>query len=273
MYYELYIDILFFVNFMMDSILLLAIKTILKLPGKLGRIFLGGMTGSFCTCFIMVLPIAEIVKLILFHSFVQIVMLFIALEIHNRAEFFRALILLYILSISLGGILQLFRPYIRQGSIYFVIAVLSYYAIYGSWRFLSKLQKYESKYCEITLYIEGKKYKVRALFGTGNILVDEATQKMVCILDQEYAKHIFSENEQGKFRKIPYRTVGACGELSVCDIEKMCIHMAKNRWVLKPVIGISQVKISSQKEYQMIVNPEILGGREDECKNNITTKD
>ena len=45
MYYELYIDVLFLENFMMDSLLILAVNRILKCGRAYGRIFLGGALG------------------------------------------------------------------------------------------------------------------------------------------------------------------------------------------------------------------------------------
>ena len=53
MYYELYIDVLFLENFMMDSLLLLAVNRVLKCGRSYGRIFLGGALGSTLTCLVI----------------------------------------------------------------------------------------------------------------------------------------------------------------------------------------------------------------------------
>ena len=50
MYYELYIDVLFLVNFMMDYILLLLVRRMLKCTATHGNICMGAMTGSFLMC-------------------------------------------------------------------------------------------------------------------------------------------------------------------------------------------------------------------------------
>ena len=49
MYYELYIDVLFLENFMMDSLLLLAVKRMMRSPSAYGRVFLGAALGSGLT--------------------------------------------------------------------------------------------------------------------------------------------------------------------------------------------------------------------------------
>ena len=49
MYYELYIDVFFLENLMMDSLILLALDHILKCGGKRGCIFLCAALGSLLT--------------------------------------------------------------------------------------------------------------------------------------------------------------------------------------------------------------------------------
>ena len=67
MYYELYIDVLFLENFMMDSLLLLAVNRILKCGRAYGRIFLGGALGSALTCLVIAVPFPAVIKLVFFH--------------------------------------------------------------------------------------------------------------------------------------------------------------------------------------------------------------
>ena len=40
----------------------------------------------------------------------------------------------------------------------------------------------------------------------------------------------------------------------------MCIHTGKECWVEKPLIGICEEDSFTNGEYQMILNPAILGG-------------
>ena len=63
MYYELYIDVLCLINFMMDSLLLLAVKKVLRCPVKNGRVFVGSGLGAVLTCVLVALPLPAAVKL------------------------------------------------------------------------------------------------------------------------------------------------------------------------------------------------------------------
>ena len=62
MYYELYIDVFWMTNFMMDSLLLFAVRQMLKCPVGKGRIFMGGIVGSTMTCLIVLLPLSGLLR-------------------------------------------------------------------------------------------------------------------------------------------------------------------------------------------------------------------
>ena len=46
MYYEVYIDVMFLVNFMMDVLILFSVKALMKMPGSMKRVIAGGLVGS-----------------------------------------------------------------------------------------------------------------------------------------------------------------------------------------------------------------------------------
>ena len=75
MHYELYIDLLFLENFMMDSLLLLVLNRVLKCKSNWQRIFLGGGLGSGMMCLGIVVGIPGVFQLIFFHGIVSSCML------------------------------------------------------------------------------------------------------------------------------------------------------------------------------------------------------
>ena len=80
MYYELYIDVFFLENLMMDSLLLLALNHILKSGRTRGRIFLCAGLGSLLTCAAVTQRSTGIAKLFLFHVCINSVMLISGIE-------------------------------------------------------------------------------------------------------------------------------------------------------------------------------------------------
>lgn len=261
MYYELYIDVLFLVNFMMDSLLLLSVDQVLKCPTTHGRIFLGGAVGSGLTCVVIAMPVPGVIKLILFHTTVNTIMIKTGLRVKGKREFGKAFGLLYIASFLFGGILQALHPYVRVGSLYFAAAVGCYYFIRGIWKFLIRLKSLQEKICEITLYTSAGERKIKALIDTGNALEDNVSKEPVSVVDKALARSILTDEDmKNGFHYIPYRTVGKESIMPVFRIRKMCIHLKEEKWIEKPVIGVCEEHVSEQEEYQMILNPDLLGG-------------
>lgn len=261
MYYELYIDVLFLINFMMDSLILLSVNRMLKCSATHGRVFLGGAAGAAAVCVVIAMPLPGILKFILFHTVINTAMIKIGLKTKGKTQFWKALGLLYLTSFLFGGILQALHPYVRTGSLFFAAAVGCYYLIQGAWKFLTRLGQMQKKICEITLYTSAGKQKVKALIDTGNGLEDNLSKEPVSVVDKALAKSMFTDEDVKKgFHYIPYRTVGKESIMPVFRISKMCIHLEKEQWIETPIIGVCEERVSEQEEYQMILNPDLLGG-------------
>lgn len=260
MYYELYVDVFLLVNFTMDFLLLLLAKKILKCSATHGNICLGSLIGSLLTCLVVILPIkSAVLKLILFHMVINIAMIYIGLRVHTLREVVRAWIALYIGGFLLGGVFTYFQQYLKIGSLFFAVAVLSYWVVQGIWSFVVCIQKVNQKECDVTLYRDGKKCTLHALIDTGNSLADPLTKQPVCIVEKEFVEKWLCESEIKKLRRIFFHSIGKdCGTLPVLELEKMCIHNEKECWVMKPIIALCEEKISADGEYGMILNPDIF---------------
>lgn len=260
MYYELYVDVFFLVNFMMDFLLLLLVKKILKCSATHGNICLGSFVGSLITCLVIVLPVkSTVLKLILFHIVINTVMIYISLRVQTLREMIRAWIALYIGGFLLGGVFTYFQQYLKIGSLFFTVAVCSYWIVQGIWSFIVCIQKVNQKECDVTLYWNGQKCTLHALIDTGNSLSDPLTKQPVCIVEQVAVEKWLQESEIKKLRRIFFHSIGKdCGTLPVLEVEKMCIHNEKECWVMKPIIALCEDRISADGEYGMILNPDIF---------------
>lgn len=262
MYYELYIDVLFLMNFMMDSLLLLAVKKMMKCPVTNGRVFLGSAAGAVLTCVLMVCPLSAVLKLLAGYVGISCVMVRTGLNLRRGKSFWKAFGLLYVAAFLMGGVLQALRPWLRTGSIFFAVAVAAYYLLCGIWQCLFRLGKRQAQICEVVLHIGEGNCRVHALVDTGNGLTDPVSGEPVSVIDPACVKQILSE-EKGStgIRYIPYRTVGGEGVMPVFRAEQMevCLQEGGEKFRMqRPVIGICEGKISEQEDYQMILNPDIL---------------
>ena len=258
MYYELYIDVFFLVNFMMDYILLLITKQMLHCSATHRSVCLGAAAGSLLTCIIVVLPLpAAFIKFILFHMFVNTCMIRAGLKIKNRRDFAKAYFLLYVGSFLLGGIMQSLQNYLRAGSLFFAIAIMGYYAVSKIWDLLAKVQRIESFQCQVDLYIGKKELSVRGIIDTGNQLCDPSAGTPVHILDRNEARKFLADESMKGIKYIPYHSIGKQGGvLMAIHIDRMRVCGEEECWLESPLIGISEETVSAEGEYKMILNPK-----------------
>ena len=260
MYYELYVDVLFLVNFLMDYLLLLLVRRMLKCTATHGNVCLGATLGSLMTCIIVVLPIPyAFLKFILFHMIVNTFMIRVGLKIKNMKSFVKAYILLYIGGFLLGGVMQAANQYIRVGSLFFAIAVGGYYVVSKLWDFIASVQKINQYHCKVDLYLGEKKCQVEGIIDTGNGLRDPISNQPVSILDKVAARQFLGEEKMSRVRYIPYHSIGKKeGILLAVKIDRMCIYGENECWVEEPLIGVSEETISAEGEYQLILNPNLF---------------
>lgn len=245
---------------MMDYLLLLLLKKMLKCKVTYRRILFGAMTGACFTCFIVVLPIPyAMIKFVLFHTLVNTFMIRVGLKIKHVRQFVKAYFLLYIGSFLLGGVLLAFSQYVSIGSLFFIIATSGYHIVSKIWDYIVSIQQQDCYQCEVDLYFQEKIYRVQAIIDTGNRLRDPYTNQPVNILDRKIARTFLGEEKMSNIHYIPYHSIGKQeGVLMAVQIERMRIYREEEYWIEKPLLGISETMISADGEYQMILNPNLF---------------
>ena len=260
MYYELYVDVLFLVNFMMDYLLLLLVRKMLRCTATHGTVFLGAALGSFLTCVIVVLPIPyAVLKFVLFHMVVNTFMIRAGLKIKNMREFAKAYIMLYVGGFMLGGVLEALHQYVRVASLFFAIAVGGYHIVSKLWDFIAAVHRINQYKCKVDLYLGERRCQVTGIIDTGNGLRDPVSGKPVNILDKTVARQFLGDVKMSQVRYVPYHSIGKKeGVILALTIDQMCVYKEKAYWIQKPLIGVSEEMISAEGEYQMILNPNIF---------------
>lgn len=261
MYYELYIDVFFLENFMLDSLLLLIVNRVMNNGRQYGRILLGGAMGSFLTCVVIVVPFPSGVRMLLFHMLVNSVMICAGLRIQRISQFVQAFLLLYVAAFLTGGVIQVFHPYMRYVSVFYAAAVISYVIILKLWKIISYMHRRQNVILNVTLYTDKGEKSVTALLDTGNELRDCYTGEPVNIISPEMVSEISDHIELEKgFRLIPYHCINGESVMKVFRVKKICVHMEEDRWIENPLLGIGEESLSGDREYEMILNPAIFSG-------------
>ena len=290
MYYELYIDIFFLENFMMDSILLLCIRGVFGRKAFETRAFAASAAGALLSCVVVVAGIPAGIKAVCFYLIIPMIMIRLGIQTSGFLQFVETLLFLYFAAICMAGIVQLFRPYIRIGSLIYVIAIVGGAICRSVWRMLTGHRQIQEQCCQVILYEDGKNWRIQALVDTGNMLCDSDGQNPVQIISKKLAEEIYGkkiveellkysvskENEQKwvekKIHYISCQTIQGTHLLPVVTMEKMRIEQKNKTEIQKPRIGISMMeKLSEYQDYQMIVNVQSMGGNKYGCRDNEHT--
>ena len=164
MHYELYIDLFFLINFLMDYFLLLMVGKMLKCRIRRLRIIAGAMVGAFLTCIFVVFLRGKIWRLVLFHGVMNMCLLKTGLWIKEKRTLIKAWILLYVSAFLLGGILNVFQPYVRGGAVFLILAFAGYHLCLGIWDLLAYFHKNEEKWVEKPLVAVSERQKLSNVY-------------------------------------------------------------------------------------------------------------
>lgn len=258
MHYELYIDLFFLVNFLMDYFLLLLTGKMIRCRIRRFRIAAGAASGAFLTCIVVVFLRGSLWKLCVFHGVINFIMLKMGLGIKEKYTLVRAWILLYISAILMGGFLNFFQPYIKIGSVFLIFSVGGYYLCCGMWNFLCYLRRNQSGFCMVSLYRKGCICQLRGIVDTGNRLRDDLSGKPVHVIAKNTAEQLGIDNLDEQ-RVITYQSVGKeNGTMPVIVIDRMsyCCEQ-EEKWVEKPLVAVSEERAFSEI-YDIILNPDDL---------------
>lgn len=162
----------------------------------------------------------------------------------------------YIGGFLTGGIFSFLGQYAQVGSLFFALAVASYYLASGALKMLSLLFHFGEIHCEVRLVYGERTCSAAAVIDTGNHLRDPVSGKAVSIITRHMAEKLMSLEELKSLRKIEYHTIGkGRGMLPVIIIDSLWIEGEEQSYE-KPMIAVSD-DASFGTRYDMILNPDI----------------
>lgn len=242
-----YIDLIFFLNFMFDTLLLLSVNIALKRNIYLRKILLGGLIGSI-SIFFLFLKLNNL-ELFLFKIIISILMILFSFGFKN---FITNLINLYLISIVLGGFLyslQITFNYHNEGLIFyydnfnlnFIILILfSPIILYIYIKQMKKNKKQLSKIYEGKLVLNNDKIiNLCCFLDTGHKLVDPYFHKNIIIINKS------TLNKKMNFKApilVPFRALNNKGILNCYKAKSLYIN--KVGVVKDFLIGVSNEDIN-----------------------------
>lgn len=276
MYYELYVDSLFLINFCMNLYLLAIVNRAVWRTATRKRLISGAAAGA--ALYIVPFLLSGPVWLKVIIGFVPgaVIMILITFQVKNLKAFFKIAEKLMLYTFLTGGILLfLIRriPGVREAlvNVMGIMVMGAFIFLYLSYRRERKDRK--SNLCRVTLITGGAQIALDALLDTGNSLREPISGKPVSILDKAVfeelcmvSKNDAMEEIPAGYRVIPYHSIGKKrGILQGYLIPEMIIESEGITKICKDVyVGISEDITASDGVYKMILNPQIFGEQQTE---------
>lgn len=212
MYYEIYIDTLFIINFLMDLLILWSVAKLLKESTTWLRLFSASAIGAIIVCIIVIFPIKDLfINVLLSYIISCFLMIYLAFFPKNIKQFVKLLIGLYLSTFFIGGSIVSIYYYTKVGY-YFNLLIkgkfmgaidiktllltssIALIIIKIIINYVHKVISVQKNLFCIELKLNGKKTTTFGLLDTGNNLYDPITNMPVVIVEFEVIKEMLPEN-------------------------------------------------------------------------------
>lgn len=213
MYLEVYIDVIFIINYIMDLLLLFIVKTILKITTSKIRLLSGALIGAISSCILAIIPwLNGFIQFLLSYLVIAYFMIFICFGKSKNKTRMKAFCLLYISTFFLGGTLNslyytlgfgnFFKELLNGGllanrtTIFYIVSIIAaILAVYVFVNVLMTMRSGELELYETELYFKDQRIRLVGLMDTGNSLYDPILRKPVLIAEYNVLKPLFSTSE------------------------------------------------------------------------------
>lgn len=277
--YELYIDVLFLTEFLMDLLALYLTAALLRRKLPFLRATAAAVLGSLWTCVLLLFRIETRIPFWSALSFFvenhppwfQAFSLFgtifgagsamavLAFGYRGWRRILGADLVLLLASALCGGIFSFLRETFFLGELEAMICMT---ALCGAARAFFKAfgragEKGRLRY-PVTLYYRGKSREFMALSDSGNRLTEPVSGKPVSVISREDCAG-FCDQVDGLLM-IPYRAVGTeAGFLPALLFEKMVIHTGDGDLeIKKPVVAVARERLSGEGSFSMLLSETLL---------------
>lgn len=234
----IYIDLIFFINFIFDSSIILTVDLLLKRHTKMRRILLGALIGelSMLTLFINF----NSFTLAIFKLFLTLLMVVVTFSYKDTKYTFYNFSYLYLVGIILGGFETfLYNEFQVNGKYsirYLIVLVLSPICLLIYYKLTKKFKNdYNNRHNLKIIYDEGIFDGVGYL-DSGNKLTSPINGKIIVLVEKEYIVH-----HKLKLFPIPYNALNHHGLLFCFAPNEVYVDGVLQENIL---IGLSEVKFN-----------------------------
>ncbi|WMC92232.1 sigma-E processing peptidase SpoIIGA [Kineothrix sp. MB12-C1] len=272
--YEINIDSLFLINFVMNLYLYSLISRTLGRTATRTRIWGISIGGTAVFCLMLLLPgIPVFIKRFIGPVLINMIMTAVIFKVRQIGEVVRCTGYLFVYAFFLGGLMKFLFANVtflhnKTESIWYILGAGWFgYAILSWWNEQIRKRKACHVY-PVTLSGYGKTVTLKALSDTGNSLREPISGKPVSVIEEGALGELALIKMPEKLKIIPYHSVGKeNGILEGYEVPELMIEREEGtiRWQ-KVIVGISTNKISANGAYQMILHPDLCSEAPDKAK-------
>ena len=283
MYYELYIDVFFVENLVMDYFLLRTAARLMRCsatrPGCLAAAAAGAAVSCLTVVFFRKSPLLNTV---LGSVAVTALMVRFGCKIKDKKRFLQGFVCLYLAAFLFGALYRLLIRFAgTEGARFSLLwGAGAYGAVTILLRLYGALKKQTGKYWKVVLCSGKSRKEVKGLYDTGNGLWDATYRRPVSVIRYSLIKDLFSGEVQRELEAfcswkeperpellallhphfVSFSGVGAeGGVLPALVLDAMYLENGNtSRVIPQPVIAIDREHGSSPRSYQMILNPNLI---------------
>lgn len=280
MYREVYIDVVFAANFLMDYILLSLVGIFMRLQRSRRRCLMAAATGAFFSALSLCIPMMDVPAVsILLTIMCAAGMVFLSYGI--RRGMIKALLFFFCMAFLTGGIWDLIVGNRNtSGRIFLLCAAGTYGGLTVCLHVLEYTAGLRQNRYPVILSYKGKKLRTCGFYDTGNLLMDPYSGVPVSIVSPDILSGIFSDISLEKLRNMMenpgelestemadlkprfllFRTVGQ-GERMILAVtlDDLCIQTPQEVvHIADPVLALSQDPFALGKEYKVLLNSRLL---------------
>lgn len=250
--YEVYIDVYFVENVLLDMLVLLSMALLFWKKPILWRLLLASAIGGAGSVLLLCIGIGYGIPYIMSVLVLDIIMcmiLFFDMEkLAIQVVYFHGICFAYVKigeCITSLGFAGLGIP------VAFTLLVLAALLLYRYRKNVERKRLYTVKIVE-----NGKEYEFNALFDTGNLLKDPYTGKPVSIVEENEDILDWLNDKPQKYRIIPFKSIGTeNGLLEGTEVDELIICREDGKKIERDaVIAFYKGKLSCDNSYQVILN-------------------
>ena len=301
----IYLDIVFFENFILNYIIILSTAIISKSKIKLTSIMLSSTIGGIFSILNYLMNINSLENMIL-KIIISILMMLIAFNEYKIKKLIKQLLFFYLVSFTFGGIAFMLLFFIKPQNIIMksnhlvrtytieikiLAGILGFVVIFLIEKIIKDRLNKKSMICDLEIFYDGKIRKIKTMIDTGNLLKEPISKNDVIIVEKESLEGIVSKDilenikyilkgkwiqEKNiysyKIKLIPFSSLGNDNGL-LLGFKPDYVKIYSDDEITRNdvLIGIYDGKLSKANQYNSLIGLDILNkeGKKNEFVQNV----